>query len=96
MKKNFDNQQWYNDIISVISIFDKDNHTISLDYKKNHKFISENLCLTTPFALQSAYSQMLKKILEFLKNSQTDFKKAKCVPPFENFNEIDNLNDFEV
>jgi hypothetical protein len=76
--KYFDNESWYNDIIKVDTTYDSNTHTLNLCYKNNHRNVSGDLILKTPFIMKSAYSDNLKKIMEFLKN-----KKEFLIPPFD-------------
>lgn len=75
-------------------IFNKDKDIITLNYKENYKFVEvNNLTLTTPIKLNSAYSDNLNRILQFLKNPQGEVGKQ---PPFSSMSDLKILDYAEV
>jgi hypothetical protein len=84
-----DIETWYNDILRVETTLDHNNHSLSLNYKQKYIHKSSNFIIENPIPLKSAYSECMKRIINFL-------KKGKTVDGQEfPFNKITNLDEYE-
>lgn len=65
-----DNEEWFNDILRVEPFFDIEQNKIVLKYREDHKYITGNLLMRNTLKMKSAYSENLKKLINFLEKGE--------------------------